>query len=167
MSSGEAEFVDRMSLLTERLGGPRTMGRIWGWLMICDPPHQSLAELATALGVSKASVSTVIRLMQDAGMVERRPVSTRQHHYQLTPGGFTRVLQIQLARVGAGVEAMEFGLSVVAADRVEQHKRLAEFRDFCEFAAGEAGDELMRRWREFRAKKAERTITAENVDPTG
>ena len=40
MSPEEAEFVDRLGLFMEMLGGPRTMGRIYGWLLICDPPQQ-------------------------------------------------------------------------------------------------------------------------------
>ncbi|MEV4115744.1 hypothetical protein [Nonomuraea sp. NPDC049695] len=100
ISSDEAEFVDRLGLFFEMVGGPRTMGRIYGWLMICDPPPQSLTELAAALGASKASISTVIRPMQEGGMVERLPSSTREHHCRMAPGGFTRVLQAAGSHAG-------------------------------------------------------------------
>lgn len=153
MSPREAEFVNRLGLFFEMVGGPRTMGRIYGWLMICDPPQQSLTELTAALGVSKASVSTVIRPMQEGGMVERLPTSTRQHHYRITPGGFTQVLQAQLARMRAGAEAAEFGLSVIGTDRLEQREHLESLRDFCEFSATEVQDDFMRRWEKHRAAK--------------
>jgi DNA-binding IclR family transcriptional regulator len=94
--------------LFELLGGPRTMGRVYGWLLICDPPQQSLTQLADALSVSKASVSTVARELQEAGMVERLPSPNR-----------------------LGIEACEFGLSVLGADRAEQRERVEDFRDFC------------------------------------
>ncbi|MDT4998662.1 MAG: hypothetical protein QOK12_767, partial [Mycobacterium sp.] len=71
MSPEEAEFVDRFGLFMERLGATRTMGRVYGWLLICDPPRQSLTELAEVLSVSKASVSTVARQLQEGGMIER------------------------------------------------------------------------------------------------
>jgi DNA-binding transcriptional regulator GbsR (MarR family) len=153
VSPDEAEFVDRMGLFMEMVGAPKTMGRIYGWLMICDPPYQSLTELATTLEVSKASISTVIRPMQEGGLVERLPSSTRQHQYRLTPGGFTRVLQVQLERMGAGVAAAESGLSVLGPDRTEQRERLEEFRDFCEFAGKDFRDELMNRWEGYRATR--------------
>lgn len=86
-------------------------------------------------------------------MVERLPAATRQHHYRITPGGFTRVLQVQLARMRAGVEAAEFGLSVIGRDRPTQRERLEEFRDFCEFSGKDVRDEFMRRWEEHRAQK--------------
>ncbi|MEV0831448.1 GbsR/MarR family transcriptional regulator [Nonomuraea rubra] len=153
ISLDEAEFVDRLGLFFEMVGGPRTMGRIYGWLMICDPPQQSLTELAAALGVSKASISTVIRPMQEGGMVERLPSPTREHLYRITPGGFTQVLQVQLDRMRAGAQAAEFGLSVVGQDRPDQRDHLEELRDFCEFAATEVRGEFMRRWQEHRARK--------------
>ena len=97
MSPEETEFVDRFGLFMEMLGGPRTMGRVYGWLLICDPPQQSLTELAQTLSVSKASVSTVARQLQQAGMIERLPSSSRQHLYRVTPGGFASVLGTQLS----------------------------------------------------------------------
>ena len=111
MSPEEAEFVDRLGLFMELLGGSRTMGRVYGWLLICDPPKQSLTELAQTLSVSKASVSTVARQLQEGGLIERLPSSTRQHQYRVTPGGFSSVLSAQLSRMKFGIDAADLGLS--------------------------------------------------------
>jgi DNA-binding transcriptional regulator GbsR (MarR family) len=156
MSPEEAQFVDRLGLFMEMLGGPRTMGRVYGWLLICDPPQQSLTELAEALSVSKASVSTVARQLQEGGMIERLPSSTRQHHYRVTPGGFSSVLNTQLSRMKLGIDAADFGLSLLGKDRAEQRERLEDFRDFCEFSAQDYRDELMQRWIDYRAKRRNR-----------
>jgi DNA-binding transcriptional regulator GbsR (MarR family) len=153
MSPGEAEFVDRMGLFFELSGGSRTMGRVYGWLLICDPARQSLTQLADTLSVSKASVSTVARQLQEGGMVERLPSPTRQHLYRVTPGGFTSVLGTQASRMRLGVEAAEFGLSVLGEDRPEQRERVEDFRDFCEFCTQAYGDQLMRMWTEYRASR--------------
>ncbi|TDH56430.1 MarR family transcriptional regulator [Mycobacterium eburneum] len=155
MSPDEAEFVDRIGLFFEAIGGTRTMGRIYGWLMICDPPQQSLAELAAALSVSKASVSTVARQLQDGGMIERLPAATRQHQYRVTPGGFTQVLTAQLSRMRGGIDTATFGLSLLGADRVEQRERLEDFRDFCDFCTSD-GDAMTQRWAKFRAERRTR-----------
>jgi DNA-binding transcriptional regulator GbsR (MarR family) len=153
MSPEEAEFVDRLGLFMEMLGGPRTMGRVYGWLLICDAPQQSLTELAEALSVSKASVSTVARQLQEGGMIERLPSATRQHHYRVTPGGFSSVLNTQLSRMKLGIDAADFGLSLLGEDRAEQRERLEDFRDFCEFSAQDYRDELMQRWIDYRGKR--------------
>jgi DNA-binding transcriptional regulator GbsR (MarR family) len=153
VSPSEAEFINRMGLFFEMLGGPRTMGRLYGWLLICDPPQQSLTQLADLLSVSKASVSTVARLLQDAGMIERLPSATRQHLYRVTPGGFTSVLDTQLSRMSLGIEAAQFGLSLLGEGQAEQRERLEDFRDFCEFSAHEYGDQWIASWNEYRARR--------------
>jgi DNA-binding transcriptional regulator GbsR (MarR family) len=150
MSPEEAEFVDRMGLFFELLGASRTMGRIYGWLLICDPPQQSLTQLADALSVSKASISTVARQLQEGGMVERLPSPNRQHLYRVTPGGFTSVLETQLSLMRRGIEPAEFALSVLGEDRAEQRQRVEDFRDFCEFCTQAYRDQLMRMWTEYR-----------------
>lgn len=149
----EGEFVDRIGLFFEMLGGPRTMGRVYGWLMICDPPQQSLSQLATRLSVSKASVSTVARQLVEAAMIERLPSSTRQHLYRVTPGGFTSVLNVQLSRMKIGIDAADFGLSLLDVQRAEQREHLEDFRDFCQFSAQDYRDEMTRRWMDYRAER--------------
>ena len=156
MSPEEAEFVDRLGLFMEMLGGPRTMGRVYGWLLICDPPQQSLTELAQTLAVSKASVSTVARQLQEGGMIERLPSSTRQHVYRVTSGGFASVLNTQLSRMRLGIDAANFGLALLDQDRVRQRELLEDFRDFCEFSAQDYRDELMQRWMDYRATRRQR-----------
>jgi DNA-binding transcriptional regulator GbsR (MarR family) len=156
MSPDEAEFVDRLGLFMELLGGSRTMGRVYGWLLICDPPKQSLTELAQTLSVSKASVSTVARQLQEGGLIERLPSSTRQHQYRVTPGGFSSVLSAQLSRMKFGIDAADFGLSLLDETRAEQRERLEDFRDFCEFSAQDYRDELMQRWSDYRAQRRKR-----------
>lgn len=153
MSPGEEGFVDRIGLWFETVGGPRTMGRIYGWLMICDPPHQSLTELADVLGVSKASVSNMVRPMSEGGLVERVPSSTRDHRYRITAGGFTQVLRVQLARMGAGAEIARQGLELLDAERVEQRRHLEEFRDFCELLGSDEGAQFMRQWQTYRGER--------------
>jgi DNA-binding transcriptional regulator GbsR (MarR family) len=156
MSPEEAEFVDRLGLFMELLGGSRTMGRVYGWLLICDPPRQSLTELAQTLSVSKASVSTVARQLQEGGLIERLPSSTRQHQYRVTPGGFSSVLSAQLSRMKFGIDAADFGLSLLDKTRAEQRERLEDFRDFCEFSAQDYRDELIQQWSDYRAQRRKR-----------
>mgnify|MGYP005812234767 CR=1 FL=1 len=150
MSPEEAEFVDRLGLFFERLGATRTMGRVYGWLLICDPPQQSLTQLADALSVSKASISTVARQLLEGGMVERLPSPNRQHLYRVTPGGFTSVLDTQLSLMRLGIAPAEFALSVLGEDRPEQRQRVEDFRDFCEFCTRDYRNQLMKMWTEYR-----------------
>ena len=117
------------------------------------PPRQSLTELARTLSISKASASTVARQLHEGGMIERLPSSTRQHLYRAAPGGFASVLDTQLSRMRLGIDAANFGLSLLDDDRTDQRERLEDFRDFCEFSAQDYRDELMQRWLDYRGKR--------------
>ncbi|MEW9550466.1 GbsR/MarR family transcriptional regulator [Nonomuraea sp. NPDC050783] len=145
----ESEFVDRVGLVMERLGGTRSMGRLYAWLMVCDPPHRSLTELAAELGLSKTAVSTVARQLESAGMVERVPAPGREHRYRIVHGGWEHVLRVQLAGLRMGVEVLDFGLSVLDEDRAEQRARMQETRDFFAFTEDDA-KEMIQRWQEYR-----------------
>ncbi|MEV0391362.1 hypothetical protein [Nonomuraea sp. NPDC050643] len=149
MDPRESEFVDRMGLIMERFGGTRTMGRLYAWLMICDPPYQSLTDLATRLGVSKTAISTAARQLESGSMIEHVPTPHRQHRYRVVPGGWEQVLRDQLSRIRPVLETADFGLSVVGDDRADARARLEEFRAFFVFLERDA-DELLQRWRDFR-----------------
>ena len=56
-------------------GLPPITGRTMAWLMICDPAEQSPADLSGALGVSRASLTSTLRLLLASGLVRR---STRR-----------------------------------------------------------------------------------------
>jgi DNA-binding transcriptional regulator GbsR (MarR family) len=149
----EHEFAARMALFFEQLGGTRTMGLIYGWLTICEPAHQSISEMARGLSVSKASISTVVRQLEQAQMVERVPVpGTRQHHYQLRSGGWAQIMRARVTRLAPGAAAAEYGLANIRPDQDDARARLEEMRDFFLFVEAEYGEELGRRWEEYRAK---------------
>lgn len=73
MNQAEIErFIEEVAVMLElEAGTPRMVGRILGWLLVCDPPEQSAAELAEVLQASRGSISTATRLLLRMGFVER------------------------------------------------------------------------------------------------
>ena len=57
------QYVEDVGLAFESFGGCRMMGRVLGWLLVADPPHQTFAEIADALGKSKGSISHATRAL--------------------------------------------------------------------------------------------------------
>ena len=92
MDSATTRFTDRMGLIFEAEGQPPISGRIFGCLLVSDDPR-SLDQLADALSVSKASVSTNARRLAELGMLERvcRPAD-RHDYYRVAPDLFSRRL---------------------------------------------------------------------------
>jgi DNA-binding transcriptional ArsR family regulator len=65
-------FVEELGIQFELEGGtPRMVGRVFGWLLVCEPPEQSAAELAERLQASKSSISTATRVLLRMGLIER------------------------------------------------------------------------------------------------
>lgn len=85
MDRARRSFVDRLGHAGEVDGLSPIAGRLFAILLLSDQP-QSLDDLAAALGVSKASVSTDARRLFERGVVERvtRP-GDRRDYYELAP----------------------------------------------------------------------------------
>jgi len=113
----------------ERAGMPRMVARILGWLLICEPPAQSSAEIAGALGVSRASVSIATRLLEATGLIRRTAVpGTRSHRFVLEPDVFMNLEAAE--RFGAWREIAERGLRLLDDPEGERGARLRAARDF-------------------------------------
>ena len=98
MDTATTQFTDRMGLLFEAEGQPPIAGRIFGYLLLSDDPC-SLDQLAGALRVSKASVSTNARMLAEKGMLERvcRPFD-RHDYYGVAPDLFNRTMAERMRR---------------------------------------------------------------------
>ena len=51
------ELAGRMARILAQEGLPPVAGRMWAWLLVCDPPEQTAAQLAEAVGASRGSIS--------------------------------------------------------------------------------------------------------------
>ena len=89
----ETRFVERSGLIAEREGFSRIAGRIFG-LLLLSPVELSLEEISDRLSVSRASVSTEARRLQDHGIVERtsRP-GDRKDYYHIARDHYLRSLE--------------------------------------------------------------------------
>jgi len=143
-------FVEGIGLVFERWGFPRTAGRIWGWLHVCKPPHQNSDELAEALHVSKASISTNTRLLENVGLLERVGVrGSRLTHYRLAADTFQSILQQRLSGAKELRSLAERGLELLEAESPERGRRLERLRDFYGFVEDEL-ERMLEEWRVLR-----------------
>ncbi len=144
-------LAEEFGLLFEEMGHTRMDGRISAWLLLSDPPVQSLTEIADALGVSKASVSTASRSLLQAGMVERvGEPGRRGDSYRSLPGKLEDLLQLEhIETLGRLVDrCLEL---VTDKDQTQSNYALLhELRAFLSFLQTEIPG-LMARWQARRA----------------
>jgi DNA-binding transcriptional ArsR family regulator len=91
-------FIGEMALAFESDGFTRIGGRIFGHLLLAEHPL-SLDEIADALRVSKASVSTDARRLLEKGVVQRsgRP-GDRRDYWEIAPDFFASLMQYRVER---------------------------------------------------------------------
>jgi DNA-binding MarR family transcriptional regulator len=120
-------FIERFARLVEEDGGPRIAGRIAA-LMLMTPSELSIEEIATRLRVSKASVSTNARLLEQWGALERvtRP-GDRRDHYRVAEDAPVQILERRLDWMRRMRDAAEEGARAAACEPTVQ----ARLDGFC------------------------------------
>jgi biotin operon repressor len=145
MDSAMTRFTDRMGLIFEAEGQPPISGRIFGYLLVSDDPR-SLDQLADALGVSKASVSTNARRLADIGVLERvcRPAD-RHDYYRVAPDLFSRTMAERLRRWQRFTQAVGDARRTVPIRSGRVRARLRGYEAAYAYMVGVIG-EALERW---------------------
>lgn len=97
------------------------MGRILGWLMICEPPHQSSSELVEKLELSAGTVSTQIRVLERVLFVERITFpGDRASYYQLKPDVWIGVMMSEPEHIKRMMELSEAASDLIPEERPDR-----------------------------------------------
>ncbi|MDP9207394.1 MAG: MarR family transcriptional regulator, partial [Actinomycetota bacterium] len=71
-TDAEITFADHAGrLYARRYGMAPVVGRLLGYLAICDPREQSIAELAEALLASRSAIAGAVKSLEQLGLVRR------------------------------------------------------------------------------------------------
>ncbi|TNE70392.1 hypothetical protein EP331_12195 [bacterium] len=141
------EFVDDFSLKYEEMGYARIYGQIIGWLLVCEPEHQSFSDLIENLDISKASVSIVTRTLLDRGIIEKvRIKGDRQIHFKLKDASVTSILESHL-RLNQDLQCItSAGLSLLSE---ENSGRLSKTNSLLSFITKEIDTTIQKYKAEF------------------
>jgi DNA-binding transcriptional regulator GbsR (MarR family) len=119
-------------------------GRLLGWLLVCEPPHQSARELAAALQASAGSISGTTHLLIQLHAIERISLpAERRDYFRIRSGvwgelGHERLLQVQRFR-----RLADLGIDAVGAESPRK-AGLEELRDFYGYIEDAIREALLR-----------------------
>ena len=134
--TAERRYAEEAGVVLAGMGMPLAYGKLMGWLLICSPAAQSGAELATALGLSKGSISAGLRMLETSGMVRRVAMPGRRGaFYEMAPDAMMRAADS--AKFTAFRQLMDRGLEIVGGDDVPGAERLRTTRDLYAFIEAE------------------------------
>ncbi len=143
-------FIERLGFITEAQGHPRMGGRVMGWLLVCEPPYQSVAEIAVALQSSRSAVNAVVNRMVEFGMLERVAIpGERSTYYRMHSDGGELLFTNMVTNMRVMRELAESGLQALAWREPESNRRLTDLRDMHAFME-EQLPQIMERWKQRR-----------------
>ncbi|MFL5776800.1 MAG: GbsR/MarR family transcriptional regulator, partial [Chloroflexota bacterium] len=132
----------------------------WGWLLLCDPPEQTAADIAEALGASRGAISGTARILASAGFIRRTTRRGDRREYFSSP---PEALDSMLTNAGVIYrrlrEIAEHGVAA-AGDSPNARARLEEFRDVIAFIESELPRTIDRFFRERAAAKVQTAAAA-------
>ena len=87
LDSDALAFTDRMAdFYAREYGFPPVAGRVLGYLLICQPPEQTVAGLSEALLASRSAITGAVALLARYHVVRRtRSAGQRMDHITLDP----------------------------------------------------------------------------------
>jgi DNA-binding transcriptional regulator GbsR (MarR family) len=138
MNQLQAAFVERMGQFLGSVGMTPLAGRMWGWLLVCDPSEQTAEEVATALQASRASISPTARLLTQLGMIRRSSRrGDRREYFSAPPGTFRALLASLAAYYRTLGEICDVGVAALDDRPAASRERIEEIKDWVQFFQGE------------------------------
>lgn len=146
-------FIEGMGGYFENEGVPRIGGRILGLLLVSEEPL-SAEQMARRLKVSRASISTNIRMLTVSGMVERMSFLDNRHtFYAVTGDVWGRAITAGREKVLAFRSIAQMGLAAIPESETVRRK-LQEMIDWSEMMA-EVFEEMQAKWQKRRTAEAD------------
>ncbi|CAN5797230.1 hypothetical protein BH23GEM6_BH23GEM6_02310 [soil metagenome] len=147
MHKAVEQFVGRMGMMLEADGMPRIAGRIFGFLLL-NAEAYSLDELARQLRVSKASVSTNARLLEQLGIVERLAVpGDRRDYYRMGTDAWERMLRTAQRKWEVMRQTLREAEASLPQEMAVGRERLLQAELF-HLLLEEESEQLIVRWRQ-------------------
>ena len=149
----QVRFVEALSLFFEGYGLPRIAGRMLGLFMLADAPLKA-EQIADRLKVSRSSVSSNLRMLEGAQLIERvRLGHDRSDYFEMPESPWQRLLERRLAGLAPMQRLAEAGRALpVSATKVK--RRLKGFQAYVMVYA-ELHQDALTRWRALNADSNE------------
>jgi len=151
-TDAELTFADHAGrLYARRYGFPPMVGRLLGYLAVCDPPAQTINQLADALLASRSAISGAVNHLEVLRLVQRsRAAGERMDRVQidLSSPNATGMDVTEYQELGALAHE---GLEVLADAPPERRAALSEMAAFADFLV-EQMPRLAQEWERRRAE---------------
>ncbi|MEQ8747708.1 hypothetical protein [Pyruvatibacter sp.] len=134
MTDPEIDLIERMGFMAQADGIPRIAGRLWGLFVIVGDVL-SFSEIAETLKISRGSVSTNARILENLDILERRTVpGERQDYFAMRQEPYFSLLKSSVKRQREKMDIVRGAQAAI--DRPEAKHQLHELALFYEALVG-------------------------------
>jgi DNA-binding MarR family transcriptional regulator len=150
-SDAELTFADHMGrFYARRYGFPPMIGRLIGYLSVCDPPDQSIGELAEALLASRSAIAGAVKGLEVLHLVRRsRAAGERMDRVRIDLSG-PHAMGMDVSEYEEMREMAREGLEVLQDAPIERRAVLLEVSAFADFLI----QQMSRMQQEWEARRA-------------
>jgi DNA-binding transcriptional regulator GbsR (MarR family) len=133
-TDAEITFADHMGrFYARRYGFPPMVGRLLGYLGVCDPPEQSIGALAEALLASRSAVAGAVKVLEALGAIRRsRAAGERMDRVQIDLTS-PQSMGMDISEYEELRDLAREGLEVVRDAPMERQAVLLEVSAFADF----------------------------------
>ncbi len=133
-SDAEITFADHMGrFYARRYAFPPMVGRLLGYLAVCDPPEQSIGELADALLASRSAIAGAVKVLETTRAVRRsRAAGERMDRVRIDLSS-PQSMGMDISEYHELRDLAQEGLRVLPAAPLERRAVLLEVFAFAEF----------------------------------
>jgi hypothetical protein len=151
LTPDQQRFVENVGLYFEQYQISRIGGRLLGLLTLLGGPF-TLDQMAGALGVSRASVSTNIRVLVTLGIADHISLpGDRRDYYRFSDDPWQHGMDARIAGTVMLRRIAEQGLMTVAPPGTVARTNLEDLLDFCDFIIEDMHGTVAR-WHAHRAQ---------------
>jgi biotin operon repressor len=149
-TDAEVMFADHAGrLYARRYGMAPMVGRLIGYLSLCEPREQSIAELAEALLASRSAIAGAVNTLESLGLIRRsRTAGERMDKVRIDITG-PRSMGFDMSEYQEQGDLAREGLAILADASPERRAVLLEHAAFADFLV-ERLPLLEKEWKEHR-----------------
>lgn len=130
----ELTFADHMGrFYARRYAFPPMVGRLIGYLAVCDPPEQSIGELAEALLASRSAIAGAVKVLETTHVVRRTRMAGERVDRVRIDMSSAQSMGMDLSEYEELGELAREGLEVLRDAPAERRAVLLELSEFADF----------------------------------
>jgi hypothetical protein len=146
-TDAEITFADHMGrFYARRYGMAPMVGRLLGYLAMCEPREQSIAELAEALLASRSAIAGAVSALENQDLIRRsRAAGERMDRVRIDITG-PRAMGFDVSEYREHGDLAREGLEMLAGEPPQRRAVLLEWAAFADFLVERLPD-LEQEWK--------------------